>query len=328
MAARDWGFWTEHKLDVLGDYLTAFTRASKAAGKTVYLDLFAGQVENVSRTTGEVIEGSPIRALKTDPALSVVALFEMPARAAAIKMRLTRDFPGRDLRVYAGDCNETIDQALKDLGGLSWAPTFTFIDQESTEIRWTTLEKLAHHKAGKKWKVELWMLFADPQLPRALGVKKKIDEKFAASMDDMYGTGLWRIAYQARRDNLLSPEELRHELTNLMRWRLERDLGYKYTHSFELLNNNGGPIYSMIFATDNPTGDKIMSHIYGKAAREHGQMQQEALARLKGLKENELGNPGLFDPPVRVSTIDPEKLYKASPPTQPYGWLEDQANVS
>jgi hypothetical protein len=164
------------------------------------------------------------------------------------------------------------------------------------------------------------MLFADPQLPRALGVRKALDEKFASSIDDMFGTDLWRVAYQARRDNLLRPEELRYEFTNLMRWRLQRDLGYVHTHSFELLNDRGGPIYSMIFATDNPTGNKIMSHLYGKAAREHGQMQQEALARRKGSREDDAGNPGLFGPLARVSTLDPEKLYRPLQPSEPFGW--------
>ena len=43
MPPRSWGWWTEQKLDILGDYLVAFTKASTTAHASVYLDLFAGQ---------------------------------------------------------------------------------------------------------------------------------------------------------------------------------------------------------------------------------------------------------------------------------------------
>ena len=73
MAERPWGFWTESKLDMLSAYLPAFTTASKQrARSTVYLDLFAGQAANISRETGRAIEGSLLRALRTDPPFTVL----------------------------------------------------------------------------------------------------------------------------------------------------------------------------------------------------------------------------------------------------------------
>jgi three-Cys-motif partner protein len=325
---RAWGYWTEHKLDVLRDYLSAFTTASKSAGTTVYLDLFAGQVENTSKTTREIIDGSAVIALKTSPELTHIVLFEVPSRAADLEARLTADFPGRNTRVYGGDCNDRVVQALDDLAAVRWAPTFAFIDQQSTELRWETLERLADHKRGKRYKVELWMLFAHAQLPRGLGIQRETDAKFAASVDLMVGTTQWRAAYEARRAGEMDAEQLRDELTNWMRWRLERDLGYAHTHAFELRNEQGIPIYSMIFATDNPTGNKIMSYLYGKAAQQHDQMRQEALAIIQGQAESEGNNPGLFAPLPRISTIAPEKLYRPFPPREPFGLVLDQTSAS
>ncbi|MGH3873520.1 MAG: hypothetical protein ACRDSR_18750 [Pseudonocardiaceae bacterium] len=40
----------------------------------------------------------------------------------------------------------------------------------------------------------------------------------------------------------------RDELTNLMRWRLEKTLGYGFTHTLRLTNVNGGPLYDMILS--------------------------------------------------------------------------------
>ena len=60
MGNRGWGYWTEAKLDILSKYLNAFTTASKSAGKTVYLDLFAGSgvlgFEALSRGAVPVLE--------------------------------------------------------------------------------------------------------------------------------------------------------------------------------------------------------------------------------------------------------------------------------
>jgi three-Cys-motif partner protein len=107
-AVRQWGFWTEHKLDILSSYLDAFTPAAKnkAGGTTAYLDLFAGQAENEARQSGRRIDGSPTRALRTQPALSTLVLFEMPGRAEALLAKLRADFPGRDIRMQPGSPSE------------------------------------------------------------------------------------------------------------------------------------------------------------------------------------------------------------------------------
>lgn len=134
---------------------------------TVYLDLFAGQAENVSRSTGAAIMGSARRALETVPPFSKVMLFEQPARAAGLKSMLRREYPGRDLVVYAGDRNVRVVDALQELANYRAAPTFAFVDQEGAEVQWTTLQRIAAHKTTRT-KIELWLYFATGLLPRGL----------------------------------------------------------------------------------------------------------------------------------------------------------------
>ena len=66
-------------------------------------------------------------------------------------------------------------------------------------------------------------------------------ERFADRITAMYGTEEWRDAYLGRLWHLLTGAELRDELLNLMRWRLEKVLGYRVTHSFEMKNTRGSP---------------------------------------------------------------------------------------
>lgn len=117
MAGRSWGYWTRGKLDVLRAYLDAFTTATKnRTSERIYLDLFAGEVENHERLTDEHIDESARVALNIeDPPFSKLRFFELESNAAKLEAELRGEFPGRDIIVYGGDCNERIHDALTAL---------------------------------------------------------------------------------------------------------------------------------------------------------------------------------------------------------------------
>lgn len=316
---RTWGYWTEHKLAMLAAYLQRFTTASKQARGTLYLDLFAGEPKNQSRTTGEEISGSPRVALDTVPPFTKLLFFELPHHAAQLETELRTAYPTREFEVLGGDCNDRIGPVLDRLSfeRWNWAPTFAMVDQQAAEVKWSTLEQLSKFKVRTKPKVELWLLFAPSMLPRGLAsVDPDAVERFADRITAMYGSEDWRDAYVARSRELLSGGELRDELLNLMRWRMENLLGYRVTHPFEMKNTRGTPLFNMIFATDHPAGERIMNHIYGTAAQERPRMQAEAAANTQEAKEEKLGTPGLFAPMPK--TIKPDNLYVHQPPTRPY----------
>ena len=85
--------------------------------------------------------------------------------------------------------------------------------------------------------------------------------------------------WYARRDNVIDAAQFRAELVNLMRWRIEHELGYRMTIPLEFTNTTGHPIYTVIFATSNDTGDKIMTDVFAK----HG----VALERMRKLAKVE-----------------------------------------
>lgn len=308
--AREWGFWTRGKLEILRNYLDAFTTASKSTEERLYLDLFAGESENVDRITGEPLQGSPWVALSTgEPPFTRVRLFEV-TNPQELEAQLRADFPGRDLLVYPGDCNETIDAALEELEDVSWAPAFAFIDPNGPDVRWNTLEALAAFKAGRKYKVELWMLFPEPMFVRLLRVDgEDVRPQDVDRISAMFGTEEWRAIYEARVREELQPSQARMEYVNLMRWRLESVLAYRHTHPFEVRNEQGRPIYHLIFATDNDAGDRIMSHLYGRALQEFPRMRQQAIDQRKGTMR-------LFDD-TEFGT-EPEQ-YRYEPPWPPFG---------
>lgn len=290
---RTWGFWTQLKLTMLRDYLAAFVVASQSQPERIYLDAFAGEGGGRDRLTGEEFRGSARIALDAGEGRGFTRFryFELEPKAAELEAVLRADYPGRDIRVYPGDCNAAIPKALAELRHLNWAPTFAFVDPDGMEVAWEPLVALADHKRGYRaasslkpeYKVEVWMLFPSAGIMRTLALDAEtLPDRDAVRATRLYGTALWRPIYELRRAGAISAKEAREEYVNLMRWRLEHDLGYRYTHPFELRNTAGVPLYHMILATDNDAGTDIMSSIYTNAAKVSPEMQQQARDRRHG----------------------------------------------
>ena len=329
--ARSWGFWTSYKLELLQRYLDSFTTTTKnrSPTKRVYLDLFGGEPDNVDRDTQIPIDGSARIALDTkDPPFSHLRFFELEPNAAKLRQALSEEFPGRDLIVYPGDSNNTIHQALADLWAddAGWAPTFAFIDPNGPHYTWNTLQALAAHKGPRaKTKVELWMLFPDPLFARMLPRTGQVRPVDNAAITAMFGDRQWHAIWKAKLDDEIAPADAREEYVNLMRWRLEDALGYRWTHQLEICNTGGVPLYHMIFATDSKAGHDIMTHLYDQAADEFPAMAKAARSFRARRRLEAQGQYDLFstlEPPEEPLAPTPspairQRLYVHEPPDEP-----------
>jgi three-Cys-motif partner protein len=315
---RSWGYWTRAKLEMLADYLAGFATASKGQSERIYLDAFAGEGSGLDRLTGEEFPGSARIALDAGEGAGFTRFryFEMRQRASDLQAQLRSDYPGRDIKVYEGDCNVTILAALNELKALNWAPTFAFLDPDGMELAWDTLHALADHKRGYRssastkpeYKVELWMLFPTSGIVRTLALKEeKVSDADIARADRLFGTHGWKPIHELRLAGTISAEEAREEYVNLMRWRLERVLGYRFAHPFELKNTKGSTLYHMIFATDSDAGTRIMAAIYANAAKRLPDMLEEARNRASGQQTLDLG----------LELVEPEVGYQYEPPWEP-----------
>lgn len=324
---RTWGFWTKGKLDVLRRYLDAFTTASKKANERIYLDAFAGEPTNKDRLTGEEIKGSARIALSIDdPPFTRVRLFETEEKARRLAEALDAAYSGRDLKVYGGDCNERIPEALAELSWVRSAPTFAFIDPTGTQAEWRSLVALAGFRPEHLTKTELFLLFAAPMFTRLLPVDGgEVRPQDFARITAIFGRDDWHRIYEARLAGTITPGQARDEYLNLMRWRLENELGYQWTQPLEVCNTSGAPIYHMVFATDHKAGYRIMSHLYAQAAEEFPAMRAQALRLKKQKEDEERGVQSLFgeeDELLHAALAPDERLYVHEPPTRPW-WLDE-----
>jgi three-Cys-motif partner protein len=321
------GYWTEVNLGILGKYLSAFNVASKRAGATVYLDLFAGAVVNTRPDTGTQYAGSSAVAMRTVPPFTRRVFWELEAPAAQLKLDLAAAFPSDNrYLVVPGDCNTRLDEGLAFVADLRWAPTFAFVDPKGLQVAWTSLERMSHWRRDRKGrKVELWILLPEPALARVLGLRGVRGESSASSLTRLYGSDDWIAIHQRRRSGEFSPEQMRAEFVNLLRWRLTNDLGYRTTHALTLGAVNNQPVYTMVFATDAVAGDSIMRDVYDHAmVHEIPEMRSHALGVRATKRDQEKGIDRLFDlggPPVA-----PAK-YLYVPPWSPPERLSDAVEL-
>lgn len=260
--------WTEEKLRILAAYLHGFSVACKRAGGWYALDLFAGGGLNVSETTGAEIAGSPVIALDARaPEATLVVCCEQGTEVLAALRARTVTYEQRCL-IVPGDANREIGAMLEHVPPT--APAFAFLDPEGAELEWETVRRIADHKAAGRSKIEQLILFpTDMGFVRLLSLRQPLNPGYAARVTAMFGSDDWRDVYERRRADQITAEEAREAYLGLYAQGL-RDLGYRHVQERQITKEptkpggRGGPMYFLLFVTDNDAGNTIMDHCFNK----------------------------------------------------------------
>lgn len=262
LPTRKVGFWSEEKLIFWTRYLDITTRAMVGHPKwpagLAYVDLFAGPGVCVLKESGRRIPGSPMIAVNTaKPFERVVVCERCPNLADACRQRLAAFGAGERTSVLEGDCNDLIDEVVRNLPRR--ALTLAFIDPTGLHARFETVAKLA--QAGR---VDLLILFADHHdIVRNVdryeqqGPDSKLDQVLGPSVD-------WRRPWK----NLVNrtPERIADFFSNLYKDQLASHLGYvEFGH--KVMKSDRGPLYRIIYASKDPRGLDFWNKITRKGAR-------------------------------------------------------------
>lgn len=262
---REFHGWTLDKLDVFETYLKLYRRV---AGGGAFIDAFAGTGYGVSTTPGRSgqRDGSSIIAAKSG-AFASLHLVEKDLANVKMLTQTVGALPDRmanRIRIHHDDCNERIPKLLS-AGELDDArPCFAFLDQESTQLHWNTIETLASWKTyeppptmtgrPKVCKVELWILFNSHQAIYRLWPhdRNKYPESFSPdTLDRVFGNReSWWDLWENREPASALVFRFAQQL---------RDLGYEYVLPQQFNERpTGRPQYHMLHATDHPSAVSFM----------------------------------------------------------------------
>jgi three-Cys-motif partner protein len=260
------GYWTEIKLQILEDYAKEYLRIlrnQKPIQQVAYIDGFAGAGSHVSKTTGEVIAGSPKRALEMQPAFDPYYFVEMnPDRVE----RLRQMGPSPNVTVYEGDCNEVLrKEVFPKCRYQDYRRALCLLDPYDLNPSWEVVQT-----AGKMGSIEIFLNFMimDANMNVLKRNTDSVSPDQAARMTKFWGDESWRTAaYRSERGlfDEIKEKESNESVVEAYRERLKKVAGFKYVPKPVPMRNTKGPvIYYLFFASPNATGNKIVDHILDK----------------------------------------------------------------
>ncbi len=275
------GSWTEQKLDILEDYLKAYTTVLKNQDfHLTYVDAFAGTgyVDPDSRDerqgqpawgdaldvpTRGVLTGSTRRAIAvTDKPFDSFVFVEQNRDYARELGSVKADYPNRAIRIVRADANSFLQKwcdSQNQILGIPWnSPgkrqrAVVFLDPFAVQVEWRTIAAIAATQS-----IDLWILFPLSALTRILPRGRQPDESYSALLDRAYGGDEWRTLYRTRIQRTLFGDEtetVRAEQQAIAQVYLDK-LGSTFP-SVSLspkwfCNSRNSPLFAFMFAAANP----------------------------------------------------------------------------
>ncbi|HLX96421.1 MAG TPA: three-Cys-motif partner protein TcmP [Verrucomicrobiae bacterium] len=260
------GYWTEIKLQILQDYAKAYAQVLQnqhSIKHVAYIDGFAGAGEHISRESGELIAGSPARALSIQPRFSHYHFVEMDAARAK---RLHGMGDQEDVTVYQGDCNEVLLQEIfPQCRYKDYRRALCLLDPYDLNPNWEVVET-----AGKMGSIEIFLNFMimDANMNVLWNKPESVPPDQAQRMTKFWGDDSWRAAAYRTEQGLFGPIEEKGSNESVIaayRKRLKEVAKFKYVpEPLPMRNSRGAIVYYLFFASQNSTGNKIAEHIFNK----------------------------------------------------------------
>lgn len=277
---REFHGWTLNKLDVLALYLNLYRRV---AGGGTFIDAFAGTGYGTTAINGTQRrhDGSTLIAAQSGAFANLHLIERDPDNITALGASVDSltDTQSSKVTIHPGDCNTVLPRLLADGVLDADKPCFALFDQESTQLRWTTVEALAAWKTyeppprltgrPKKCKAELWILFnTQHALVRMWPTNRlRYDLPLGAdTLDHLFGSrDAWYDLWEQGRPSSF----LRHRYVERL-----RDLGYQYVLPQPINDpSTGRTHYHMIHATDHPSAVSFMRWAKTESTTDHGRPQ-------------------------------------------------------
>lgn len=247
---------TRDKLLTLIRYLPAYLRATQRARELVYIDAFAGPGRNQLKSTAELIDGSPLIALrarsKEGSVFSRFFFVEQDGNLASeLESVLNEQADARPIKVIHGDANAELPKIIQGINRRS--PTFVFLDPEGVDPSWQTIESIA------PWRTELLI-----NVPLGMSINRNWDsDKVVHYFGSSEAVRIWQSGSSTWRRDLL----------DFYKRRLY-DLGYRYPTGDDVLvkRQSGQHLYYLVHVSKVEPAHRIMQWVQ-KQPTAAGQMR-------------------------------------------------------
>lgn len=274
------GRWSEEKLDLLAQYLEAYSVIMNKQKQTwlrdyYYIDAFSGSVRPRAKDEERYINGSPIRALQTEPKFDGYWFVDVnPQRVERVE-KLREDFPNQIIQTYQGNCNDILcNEIIPKIPYSSKKRAFVFLDPYGLQVDWETVKELANTKT-----CDIFVNFSVMGVTRLLPREQNPDLEVVRQINKVMGNTEWIT--QIYKESPVTQLDL---FGNLSEPTLSRDtiraewLASLYTEQLRLLfphvsrpvlmrNSTNSVLYALCLASHNPNAIKITNDIFKRHER-------------------------------------------------------------
>jgi three-Cys-motif partner protein len=267
MAAFDQiGNWSEVKLEIVRKYAAAYSAilARQSGLAHVYIDAFAGPGFHLARRTGDFVPGSPLNALLVTPPFAEYYLIDVEQDKVDSLRGLVGDRP--DVHLIAGDCNEVLLHTV--FPRVAWSDYrrgLCLLDPYGLHLDWAVIATAGHMRS-----LEIFLNFPVADMNRNVlwRFPEHVDPVDVDRMIRFWGDASWReIMYSEEQSLFRYPEKTgdNETIAQAFRDRLRTAGGFRHVvDPLPMRNSRGAVVYYLFFASQNPTGDKIVREIFSR----------------------------------------------------------------
>ena len=258
------GYWSKVKLSILDEYAKPYNEILRAKNlHPVYIDAFAGAGHHVSKNSGELVKGSPVRALEVNPPFELLHFVDMDDTRA---QELTRLSAGHtNVKVYHGDANAILPRdVFPEVRYDQYRRGLCILDPYGLDLDWGVIKA-----AGALGTLEIFLNFPVMDINRNVlwHDHEKVDPTQRERMTRFWGDESWHSAAYSGAGNLFGhPEKVSNEeIACAYRNRLKEAGGFKCVpEPIPMRNSNGAIVYYLFFAAQQPVAANIVTDIFRK----------------------------------------------------------------
>ncbi|MEA5620750.1 three-Cys-motif partner protein TcmP [Cronbergia sp. UHCC 0137] len=272
------GRWSEEKLDLLAKYLKAYSVIMNEQKKSwlrayYYIDAFAGSVRPRAKEDEQrYIDGSPVRALQTEPQFDGYWFVDVSPRRVERVQRLRAEFPNRVIDVHQGNCNKVLcNEIVPQLPYSSKKRAFVFLDPYGLQVDWETVKELANTRTCDIF-VNFSVMGVTRRLPRDQNPEPEAIEQLSKVMGSTnWITEIYQEPRGIQQELFGNPTEPTSSRDTIQaEW-----LASLYTQQLQSLfrhvskpvlmrNSTNSVLYALSLASHNQTAIKITNEIFNR----------------------------------------------------------------
>lgn len=266
------GYWSEIKLDIIRQYVSAYSRILSAQKNPtlhhVYIDAFAGAGKHISKSSGDFVPGSPRIALNTTPPFKEYYFIDIDSAKVAELVKASAERP--EVHVYEGDSNSILlNSVFPKVKWEDYRRGLCLLDPYGLHLKWEVIQT-----AGRMKSIDMFLNFPVADMNRNVLWRNPegVDTADIERMNDYWGDDSWRkIAYRTDRNLFgLEIKEDNETIVSAFTQRLFELARFRHvSNALPMRNSKGAIIYYLFFASQQKVAYNIIEDIFNRY-REQG----------------------------------------------------------